>query len=129
MTWTTTSAINPPPQALNEGEGWQRVRPSRSLNQRCSGLKLKCDCRGKIEDFLIGAGASLESRTQRGLTALHMAAMRGDNAVVLALVSGCADIAALENRQRKPADLAEGAGHSQLAAALRQIEAEIIRTR
>lgn len=79
--------------------------------------------------FLIAEGADLEVRNGRGLTPLHMAAMRGDNAVVLALVSGCADIAALENRQRKPADLAEGAGHAQLAAALRQIEAEIIRTR
>lgn len=83
----------------------------------------------KAAEFLIDAGASLESRTQRGLTALHMAAMRGNNAMVIILVGAGANLSALDNKGRKPADLAESLGYVQLADGLRQFEAELLRSK
>jgi ankyrin repeat protein len=68
---------------------------------------------------LLEAGADVNAAQREGYTALHGAAHNGATAIVERLLAAGADRTARTDAGRTPADLAEAAGHPDLAARLR----------
>jgi ankyrin repeat protein len=68
---------------------------------------------------LLAGGADVNAAQREGYTALHGAAHNGAEPVVDRLLAAGADRAARTDDGRTPADLAEAAGHAELAARLR----------
>lgn len=79
-------------------------------------------CAGDHDDVvavLLAAGADVNAVQRHGYTPLHGAAQNGADATVDRLLAAGADKAARTDDGRTPADLAEAAGHPELAARLR----------
>lgn len=73
---------------------------------------------GEVAGLLIAAGADVDARQSHGYAPLHSAAQNGDAALVDALLAAGADRSATTDDGRTPAQLAEAAGHPDLAARL-----------
>lgn len=72
-----------------------------------------------VAALLVERGAPVGDAQHGGFTPLHAAAQHGDDAVVDLLLAAGADRAPAADDGRTPADLAEAAGHLDLAARLR----------
>jgi uncharacterized protein len=68
---------------------------------------------------LLDAGAPVDAQQHGGYTALHEAALNGNDALVEVLLAHGADRALADNERRTAADHAERNGHAELAARLR----------
>jgi uncharacterized protein len=75
--------------------------------------------RDAVVAALVDAGADVNATQRHGYTPLHGAAGNGSEASVNRLLAAGADPAAANVDGRTPADLAEAAGHRELAARLR----------
>jgi ankyrin repeat protein len=73
---------------------------------------------------LLAAGADVDATQHGGYTPLHEAAEHGDVEMVELFLSAGAKPAATDDRGMTPADLAEAAGHPDVAARLRTMEGE-----
>lgn len=73
----------------------------------------------RLVGLLLGKGADPNARQHLGYTALHAAAQHGDEATAELLLKAGADPALASDDGKTPADYAETAGHSALAARLR----------
>ncbi len=85
-------------------------------------LPLHSACAGNHDDVvavLIAAGADTNVTQRGGYTPLHGAAQNGADGTVDRLLAAGADRTARTDDGRTPADLAEAAGHPELAAHLR----------
>ena len=59
-------------------------------------------------EYLVGLGADVNRRDHNGYNAVHHAAARGDNELILYLVEQGADVAAVSRRGQTTADMANG---------------------
>jgi ankyrin repeat protein len=73
----------------------------------------------EVIEVLLAAGADVNARQSHGYTPLHGAAQNGADRTVDRLLAAGADAGARNDDGRTPADLAEEAGHHELAARLR----------
>jgi uncharacterized protein len=76
--------------------------------------------RDAVVAVLVDAGADVNATQRHGYTPLHGAAHNGADATVQRLLAAGANPAATNDDGRTPADLAEAAGHHELAATLRR---------
>jgi ankyrin repeat protein len=74
--------------------------------------------------ILLAAGADANATQHGGFTPLHEAAQHGDDEMVELFLSAGADPTVRVTDGGTPADLAEAAGHSDVAARLREVAAE-----
>ena len=72
--------------------------------------------------ILLAAGADVDAKQHGGYTPLHEAAEHGDVEMVELFLSARANPSATDERDMTPADLAEAAGHHDVAARLRTME-------
>jgi ankyrin repeat protein len=72
--------------------------------------------------ILLAAGADVDATQHGGYTPLHEAAEHGDVEMVELFLSAGANPAATDDRHMTPADLAEAAGHHDVAARLRAMQ-------
>jgi ankyrin repeat protein len=72
-----------------------------------------------VVEVLLDAGADVRAVQRHGYTPLHGAAQNGATVTVERLLAAAADPTARTDDGRTPADLAERAGHAELAARLR----------
>jgi uncharacterized protein len=85
-------------------------------------LPLHSACAGNHDDVvavLLAAGADVNVTQRGGYTPLHGAAQNGADVTIDRLLAAGADRTARTDDGRTPADLAEAAGHPELAARLR----------
>ena len=68
---------------------------------------------------LLGAGADVNARTDRGITPLHFAAMHGTLESIRALLGAGADPSTVDGAGRTPAGCALEAGHREAALLIR----------
>ena len=95
--------------------------PNARSDERFSVLPLHSAVAGDHDDVvvvLLAAGADVNATQRHGLTPLHGAAQNGAEATVDRLLAAGADRDGGEQRRRTAADLAEEAGHAELAARL-----------
>ena len=74
--------------------------------------------------LLLAAGADVNATQHGGFTPLHEAAQHGDDEMVELFLSAGADPAIVVEDGRSAADLAEAAGHPDVAARLREVAAQ-----
>lgn len=91
-----------------------RVQP---LHSAAAGRQVEI-CR-----MLIAAGADVNARQAGGFVPLHAAAENGDPVMVELLLSAGADPGAVTDEGRTAADLADAAGHPDVARRLREVAA------
>ncbi|MGH3341339.1 MAG: ankyrin repeat domain-containing protein [Carbonactinosporaceae bacterium] len=72
-----------------------------------------------LVQMLLEAGADVDARQEHGWTPLHAAAQSGDAAILETLLGGGADPQVRNDEGITPAELADLAGHSTLAALLK----------
>ena len=73
--------------------------------------------------MLIASGADVNATQRHGFTSLHAAGQHGDIELVELLLSAGADPTALNDDGATAADLAEAAGHVDVARRLREVAA------
>jgi len=107
---------------LEAGAAYDRVTRNDLANQplhaAAAGRHLEV-CR-----VLLAAGADVDATQHGGYTPLHEAAEHGDVEMVELFLSAGAKPAATDDRGMTPADLAEAAGHPDVAARLRTMEGQ-----
>jgi ankyrin repeat protein len=73
----------------------------------------------EVVAVLLDAGAPVDAQQHGGYTALHEAAINGNDALVDVLLARGADVALTDSERKTAADHAERNGHRELAARLR----------
>ena len=71
--------------------------------------------------MLLGAGADVNATQHGGYTPLHEAAQSGDVELAELFLSAGADPTILSDAAETPAEIAEAAGHHDLAARIREV--------
>jgi ankyrin repeat protein len=74
--------------------------------------------RTEVVALLLDAGAPVDAQQHGGYTALHEAALNGNDALVDVLLAHGADVGLTDDERRTAADHAERNGHTDLAARL-----------
>ena len=69
-------------------------------------------------------GVNLDAKNDQGATAMHLAALKGNEALVIALLDAGANPRIQDRKGRTPAAMAVAAGHEELAALLQSREAQ-----